>query len=90
MATFVFYADDFHKRRADGRNTFVASGADQAAARAVAEALIGQPDSLKDFRSVELGASTPAFLVEGPPPVGGREQSVWPTQGRSGDFLPGA
>lgn len=90
MATFVFYADQEHKRRPDGRNTFGASGADEASAREAAESLIGQPFALQDFRVVELDGASPAFLVEGPGPIGVRDQGTWPTQGRSGDFLPGA
>ncbi|PWG03306.1 hypothetical protein [Sphingosinicella humi] len=89
MATFVFYADEPHKRRADGRNTLVAAGATEAAARAVAEALIRQPGALEAFAAVELGDSVPAFVVEGFGPVGSRGQSVWPGRTRGGDSLPG-
>lgn len=89
MSTFVFYAADAHARRADGRNTVVASGGDEAAARTAAEALIGQTGSLSDFRAVLLDDATPAFAVDGFVPVGARDQSVWPTRTRGGDFLPG-
>ena len=89
MTTFVFYADEPHKRRADGRNTVVASGVDEASARAAAEALIGQPEALAAFRAVQLGDAVPAFIVEGHRPVGARGQSVWPTLTRGGDTLQG-
>jgi len=90
MATFVFYADEEYKRRADGRNTVVASGADAAAARAVAETLIGQPGGFADFRAVQLGDAVPPFVVEGHRPVGSPLQGVFPTLTRGGDRLPGA
>lgn len=87
MATFVFYADEEHKRRADGRNTVVASGPDEAAARAAGEALIG-PGALADFRAVQLSDAVPAFAVEGFRPVGSRLQSTFPSLTRGGDRLP--
>jgi hypothetical protein len=87
MATFVFYADAEHKRRADGRNTVVAPGIDEAAARDAAEALIGQPGSLAEFAAVQLGDAVPAFTVEGHRPVGARDQGTWPTLTRGGDRL---
>jgi len=90
MATFVFYADQEHKRRADGRNTVVASGADAAAARANAEALLGLPGALAQFPAVQLSDAVPAFVVEGFRPVGSRNQAIWPTLTRGGDRLPGA
>lgn len=89
MTTFVFYADEPHKNRADGRNTVVASGADEAAARAAGEALIG-PDALATFRAVQLGDAVPAFTVEGFRPVGSPLQSTFPTLTRGGDRLPSA
>lgn len=90
MATFVFYAEALHTRRPDGRNTFVASGANEAEARAAAEALIAQPGSLAEFRAVQLDDNVPGFVVEGSVPLGVQDQIMWPKQGRSGDFLPGA
>ena len=90
MATFVFYADEPHKNRADGRNTVVASGTDEAAARAAGEGLIGQPGALAAFRAVQLGDAVPAFTVEGFRPVGSPLQSVFPTLTRGGDRLPSA
>lgn len=87
MATFVFFADAEHLRRADGRNTVVAPGADEAAARAAAEALLKQPGALADFAAVELGDAVPAFAVEGHRPVGASDQGTWPTLTRGGDRL---
>ena len=90
MATFVIFAESQHARRPDGRNTFVVQGADEPAARAAAEALIGQPHALDEFRVVRIDEATPAFLVEGGVPIGVREQSTWSKHGRGGDFLQGA
>jgi hypothetical protein len=87
MATFVFYADAEHLRRADGRNTVVAPGADEATARAAAETLLGQPGALADFAAVQLGDAVPAFVVEGHRPVGANDQDTWPTLTRGGDRL---
>jgi hypothetical protein len=89
MATFVFYADAEHKRRADGRNTVIAAGADAAAARAAAEALIDEPGALAKFAAVQLSDASPAFVVEGHPPVASKNQSTFPTLTRGGDFLRG-
>ena len=90
MPTFVIYADAPHKMRADGRNTVIASGADEAAARANAEALLNQPEGLASFAAVELGEASPTFTVEGFRPVGSRDQLVWPTTTRGGGPLPGS
>lgn len=89
MATFVFYAHDSHLRRADGRNTVMAAGADEAAARSAAEALIGLSGALASFRAVQLNDATPAFVVEGHTPVGSRSQALWPSLTRGGDRLRG-
>ena len=89
MTTFVFYADEPSKRRADGRNTVIAQGADASAARAVAEALIGEPGAFAVFRAVDVSAAAPAFVVEGRSPVGSRNQIIWPTVTRGGDLLRG-
>lgn len=85
MAIFVS-ADDEHKRRADCGNTIVAVGADEAATRVGAEALIDEPDGLAAFRAVQLGEGSPAFLAEGHTPVGARGQAVWPGLTRGGSL----
>lgn len=87
MATFVFYAADEHVRRADCRNTIIASGTDADAARAAAEALIGEPGALAGFAAVELGDTIPPFVVEGHSPVGSRDQSTFPSLTRGGNWL---
>jgi hypothetical protein len=89
MAAYVFYTDQPHKMRADGRNTFVASGVDEAAARVAAEALVGQPGALAAFAAVDITGAFPAFTVEGFRPVGAKGQSSWPTVTRGGDTLRG-
>jgi hypothetical protein len=67
----------------------VASGADEAAARAVGEALIGE-GALAAFRAVQLGDGVAAFTVEGYRPVGAATQSTFPTLTRGGDRLASA
>lgn len=90
MPLFALYADRPEKHRADGANLVVAAGADADAAGAVAVALIGaQPGALDGFAAVELTDATPPFVVQGHPPVGGRTQTTWPTQGRAGARLAG-
>ncbi|WGM37521.1 hypothetical protein [Caulobacter sp. NIBR1757] len=89
MTTFVFFADQGHKRRADGRNVAVAQGANVAVARAAAEALIGQPGAFADFAAVDISATVPPFVIEGHFPVGARTQTVWPLLTRGGDRLLG-
>ena len=90
MATFVFFANEPQKRRADGRNIAVAQGADVTAARSSAEALLSQPGAFATFAAVDITSTVPPFIIEGHWPVGGRDQSIWPTVSRSGDKLPGA
>src|SRR3546814_17883265 len=54
MSTFVFYADQQHKMRADGRNTVIAEGADANVARLIGEALLGSPGALAKFAVVDI------------------------------------
>lgn len=89
MATFVFYADEPRKRRADGINTVCAHGATQAAARAVAEALVGQPGAFAEYLAIDVTDNAPPFIVQGNPPVGALGQTAWPTLTRGGDPLRG-
>lgn len=91
MPTFVIYCDAPHKLRADGCNVFVAAGADAAAARTRAEALLGvEAGGLGHFRTVEVTDATEPFVVQGHGPIGGRAQDRWPSLTRGGDRLPGA
>lgn len=73
--------------RHDGANFAMANGADEAAARAACKALIDA--DLSGFSAVVVGGSTPPVVVQGYPPVGGRAQTTWPTQGRAGAKLKG-
>ncbi|MEN3971585.1 hypothetical protein WJS89_02775 [Sphingomicrobium sp. XHP0235] len=87
MGIYVFYADGQAERRADCRNTVVASGADEAEARAAAETLTGGEGSLRSFTAVELTEALPPFTVEGHKPVGRANQSTWPTITRGGNRI---
>lgn len=90
MPLFALYADRPEKHRADGANLIVAAGTDADAARAVGAALLGlNAGALDGFAAVELTEATPPFVVQGHPPVGGRTQTTWPTQGRAGARLAG-
>lgn len=88
MPTYAFYPASENQRRSDGLNFTVAVGATAAAARAVAEALIGEPNALASWSAVDL-TSAPAAFVHGLP-VGGRSQSVWPNLDRGGSYLRGS
>jgi len=88
MATFAFYPASENQRRSDGFNFAVAVGATAAAARAVAEALLGEPNALAAWTAVDL-TSAPAAFVHGLP-VGSRSQSVWPSLDRGGSYLRGS
>lgn len=87
MATFAFYPAREEQRRDDGLNFAVAVGASASAARVVAETLLGEPNALMGWSSVDL-ASAPAAFVAGLP-VGARTQSTWPNLDRGGSFLRG-
>jgi hypothetical protein len=87
MPTFAFYPDAPEKRRADGINLAIAAGANETAARAVAQTLTGV--DLSTFVFVELTDATPPFVTQGTPPVGGRNQVTWTKLTRGGDHLPG-
>jgi len=87
MATYMFYADEPHKRRSDGRNVALAQGNDLGAARAAAEALLGEANALASFAAVNVSAVIPPVVIEGHPPVGAVNQSVWPTTTRGGGRL---
>ncbi|WP_374310473.1 hypothetical protein [Methylocella sp.] len=88
MPTYAFYAAREEQRRSDGLNFAVAVGANAAAARAVAESLIGEPNALAGWSTVDL-TSAPAAFIHGLP-VGARAQSVWPDLDRGGSYLRGA
>ena len=88
MATFAFFPAREDQRRADQLNFAVAVGATAAAARVVAETLLGEPNALVGWTSVDLTSSPAAFVVG--LPVGARAQSTWPNLDRGGSYLKGA
>lgn len=88
MPTYAFYASKEEQRRADQLNFAVAVGATASAARVVAETLLGEPNALVGWTSVDLTSSPAAFV--GGLPVGARAQSVWPNLDRGGSYLKGA
>ncbi len=88
MATFAFFPAREEQRRGDGLNFAVAVGATASAARVVAETLLGEPNALVGWTSVDL-TSSPAAFVHGLP-VGARAQSIWPNLDRGGSYLKGA
>jgi hypothetical protein len=85
MAVFAFHPTKDIDRRADGVGFVLAEGADEASARAAAQALIGG-QSIEGFAAVEVGAGVPAVAVQGLP-VGGPDQGTWPKLTRGGGFL---
>lgn len=87
MATFSFYPAREEQRRADGLNFAVAVGASTSAARVVAETLLGEPNALAGWSSVDLTSAPAAFV--GGLPVGARAQSTWPNLDRGGSFMRG-
>lgn len=82
MATFALFPAREEQRRADGLNFTVAVGASASAARVVAETLLGEPNALVGWSSVDLTSAPAAFV--GGLPVGSKTQAVWPTLGRGG------
>lgn len=88
MATFAFFPAHEEQRRADGLNFAVAVGASVSAARVVAETLLGEPNALVGWSSVDLTSSPAAFV--GGLPVGARAQSTWPNLDRGGSYLRGS
>lgn len=85
MAIFAFYPAASHLRRADGIGFVMAEGADEDAARAAAQALVGGT-SIDDFTAVTVAAGIQPVAVQGLP-VGGRDGSAWPKLTRGGGFL---
>jgi hypothetical protein len=87
MPTYAFFTAKEEQRRADQLNFAVAVGATAGAARVVAETLLGEPNALVGWSSVDITA-TPAVFVNGLP-VGARAQSTWPNLDRGGSYLRG-
>jgi hypothetical protein len=87
MPTYAFFPNREEQRRADRLNFAVAVGATPAAARIVAENLLGEPNALVGWSAIDV-AATPAVFVSGLP-VGARGQSTWPNLDRGGSYLRG-
>lgn len=87
MPTYAFFASKEEQRRGDQLNFAVAVGASASAARVVAETLLGEPNALVGWSSVDLAAA-PAAFVSGLP-VGAKAQSIWPALSRGGDPMRG-
>lgn len=85
MAIFAFYPSASHLRRSDGIGFILTEGADEAAARAAAQELVGGT-SIADFAVVTIAPGVPAVAVQGLP-VGNRSQTTWPLLTRGGGFL---
>jgi hypothetical protein len=87
MPTYAFYPAREDQRRGDQLNFAVGVGASAAAARVVAETLLGEPNALVGWTSVDLTSAPAAFV--GGMPVGARAQAVWPILDRGGSYLRG-
>lgn len=85
MAIFAFYPTAQAHRRADGIGFVMADGADAAAARANAAALIGAP-GIEAWAAVEVTGGLDAVAVEGLP-VGSPSSSTWPNRTRGNRAL---
>jgi hypothetical protein len=87
MPTYAFFPAREDQRRSDRLNFAVAVGASASAARAVAETLLGEPNALVGWNSVDVTA-TPAVFVSGLA-VGAKAQTTWPNLDRGGSYLRG-
>ncbi len=81
MAIFAFYPNQAVNRRADGINFAIAEGADEAAARSAAAALIGVGD-LPGWAAVPIAADMEPVAVQGMP-VGAHDGTIWPNRTRA-------
>jgi hypothetical protein len=87
VPTYAFFPASENQRRGGQLNFAVAVGASAAAARVVAETLLGEPNALVGWTSVNVTA-TPAVFVGGMP-VGAKAQTAWPSLDRGGSYLRG-
>jgi hypothetical protein len=85
MAIFAFYPVEAVNRRADGINFAIAEGADEAAARSAAAALIGAAN-LSAWTAVSVEAGMDPVAVEGMP-VGASDSTTWPNRTRGNATL---
>ena len=88
MPADAFFASKEEQRRGDQLNFAVAVGASVSAARVVAETLLGEPNALVGWASIDLTVAPAAFVAG--LPVGAKAQTTWPTLGRGGDPMRGA
>lgn len=87
MAIFSFFPTQAIDRRPDGIGFVLAEGADEAAARAVAQALVGGLP-IAGWSAVPVEAGVQAVAVQGLP-VGAKSGTTWPKVSRGGGFLGG-
>ena len=87
MPTYAFFSNREEQRRGDQLNFAIAVGATPAAARIIAENLLGEPNALAGWSAIDV-AATPAVFISGLP-VGARAQSIWPNLDRGGSYLRG-
>lgn len=85
MAIYAFYPAASSLRRSDGIGFVLAEGADEASARAAAQALVGGP-SIEGFSAVQVAAGIQPVAVQGLP-VGAKSGTTWPSVTRGGGFL---
>ena len=85
MAIYAFHPTADLHRRPDGIGFILAEGADEAEARAAAQALVGG-NPLDGFAAVEIAPGIATVAVQGLP-VGARNGSTWPRLTRGGGFL---
>lgn len=87
MATFAFFPAREEQRRGDQLNFALAVGASASAARVAAETLLGEPNALVGWTSVDLTSAPAAFV--GGVPVGAKAQVIWPNLDRGGSYVRG-
>lgn len=85
MAIYAFHPTIEINRRSDGIGFILAEGADEAAARAVAQALVGGRP-LDGFAAIEIAPGVAPVAVQGLP-VGAKDGTTWPRVTRGGGFL---
>ena len=85
MAIFAFYPVFEHLRRSDGIGFILAEGADEAAARGIAQALVGG-QSIAQFTAAPIGPGVAPVAVQGLP-VGAATGLTWPRLTRGGSSI---
>lgn len=85
MSIYAFHPVAAHLRRSDGIGFILAEGADEATARAAAQALVGGT-SIAEFTAVPITPGLQPVAVQGLP-VGDRGGSTWPHVTRGGGFI---